>query len=276
MRVERLGKYPLLSAIGKGSMGVIYKSFDPPTNRPVALKTIRSDLLEHDATENFSAQFCAEAEAARGLTHPGIVAVYGYGEEEGYAYIVMEYIEGHSLQEAFEQETVFSVAQAVSILSQVLEALQYAHDRGVWHRDIKPANILVRSDGRVKLTDFGIAQIVAPSQPVAPMDALMGTPGYIAPETYLSDTFDSRIDVFAAGAVLYQLLAGVPAFEGTPEKIMFRVCHEPPLPPSMAGGRRIPSSFDGVVMKALAIRAEDRFASAAQFRQALLTLSPTM
>ena len=263
-----LGKYPLLGVIGKGSMGILYRSVDPHIKRPVALKTIRRDLLEQAQTENFSARFRVEAQAAGGLAHPGIVAVYEYGEEDAYAYIAMEYIEGRSLRECFEQKMPFSIGQVVSILSQLLEALQYAHDRGVWHRDIKPANILVMTDGRVKVTDFGIARIE--SSMLTQIGAIMGTPGFIAPEMYLGDTFDSRVDLFAAGVVLYQLLAGAPPFLGTAEKVMFKVCYETPVPPSVAG--RLPSlqAFDAVVMKALARRPDDRFTSAAQFRAALL------
>jgi len=197
---ERLGKYPLLSVIGKGSMGIIYKSIDPHIKRPVALKTIRRDLLVDDSNENFSARFRIEAQAAGGLAHPGIVAVYEYGEEGAFAYIAMEYIEGRSLRECFEQKAAFSVAQVVNILAQLLDALQYAHERGVWHRDIKPANILIMSNGQVKVTDFGIARIE--SSMLTQVGAIMGTPGFIAPEMYLGDVFDNRIDVFAAGVVI--------------------------------------------------------------------------
>jgi len=265
---RNLGKYPLLGVIGKGSMGILYRSVDPHIKRPVALKTIRRDLLEQAQTENFSARFRIEAQAAGGLAHPGIVSVYEYGEEDAYAYIAMEYIEGRSLRECFEQKMPFSIGQVVGILSQLLEALQYAHDRGVWHRDIKPANILVMTDGRVKVTDFGIARIE--SSMLTQIGAIMGTPGFIAPEMYLGDTFDSRVDLFAAGVVLYQLLAGTPPFLGTAEKVMFKVCYETPVPPSVAG--RLPSlqAFDSVVMRALARKPDDRFTSATQFRAALL------
>ena len=264
---ERLGKYPLLSVIGKGSMGIIYKSMDPHIKRAVALKTIRRDLLVDDANENFSARFRIEAQAAGGLAHPGIVSVYEYGEEGEFAYIAMEYVEGRSLRECFEQKAAFSAAQVVGILTQLLEALQFAHDRGVWHRDIKPANILIMNTGQVKVTDFGIARVE--SSMLTQIGAVMGTPGFIAPEMYLGDTFDHRIDVFAAGVVLYQLLAGTPPFTGTPEKVMFKVCYEAPLPPSVAG--RLPSlqPFDAVVMQALARRPGDRFPSASQFLTAL-------
>ena len=265
---KQLGKYPLSSVIGKGSMGVLYRSVDPDTRRPVALKTIRRDLLEHDDSESFPARFRLEAQAAGALSHPGIVAVYEYGEQGAYAYIAMEHIEGRSLQQCFEQKTSFSVIEAVNIVSQLLEALQYAHDRGVWHRDIKPANILLTPEGRVKVTDFGIARIE--SSLLTQVGVIMGTPGYIAPETYLTDTYDGRIDVFAAGAVLYQLLTGTPAYVGTAERIMFEVCYETPLPPSVAGRLLHLQPYDAVVLRALARRPEDRFASAAQFRDALL------
>jgi len=264
---ERLGKYPLLGVIGKGSMGVLYKSFDPHIKRAVALKTIRRDLLEDDGTENFSARFRNEAQAAGGLAHPGIVAVYEYGEDGAYAYIAMEYVEGRSLRECFEQRVAFSVTQVVDVVSQLLDALQYAHERGVWHRDIKPANILIQGDGRVKVTDFGIARIE--SSMLTQVGAIMGTPGFIAPEMYLGDTFDSRIDVFAAGVVLYQLLAGAPPFTGTAEKVMFKVCYETPVPPSVAGRLATLQPFDGVVMRALARDPGERFTTAAQFLQAL-------
>ncbi|HXW73918.1 MAG TPA: protein kinase [Steroidobacteraceae bacterium] len=264
---ERLGKYPLLGVIGKGSMGVLYKSVDPHIKRAVALKTIRRDLLEDDGTENFSARFRNEAQAAGSLAHPGIVSVYEYGEDGAYAYIAMEYVEGRSLRECFEQRVAFSVTQVVDVVSQLLEALQYAHERGVWHRDIKPANILIQGDGRVKVTDFGIARIE--SSMLTQVGAIMGTPGFIAPEMYLGDTFDSRIDVFAAGVVLYQLLAGAPPFTGTAEKVMFKVCYETPVPPSVAGRLATLQPFDGVVMRALAREPGERFTTAAQFLAAL-------
>src|ERR1700761_5223517 len=264
---RNLGKYPLLGVIGKGSMGILYRSVDPHIKRPVALKTIRRDLLEQAQTENFSARFRVEAQAAGGLAHPGIVSVYEYGEEDAYAYIAMEYIEGRSLRECFEQKMPFSIGQVVSVVSQLLDALQYAHDRGVWHRDIKPANILITPSGQVKVTDFGIARVE--SSMLTQVGAIMGTPVFIAPEMYLGDTFDHRVDLFAAGVVLYQLLAGVPPFTGSAEKVMFKVCYEVPLPPSIAG--RLPSlqPFDSVVMRALARDPDERFADAGEFLKAL-------
>jgi serine/threonine protein kinase len=265
---ERLGKYPLLSVIGRGSMGVLYKSLDPHIKRPVALKTIRRDLLDDGDPENFSARFRVEAQAAGRLAHPGIVGVYEYGEQDAFAFIAMEFIEGRSLRECFERKVAFSIAEVVSIVSQLLAALQYAHERGVWHRDIKPANILMTPSGQVKVTDFGIARVE--SSMLTQVGAIMGTPGFIAPEMYLGDSFDHRVDLFAAGVVLYQLLAGTPPFSGTADKVMFKVCYEIPLPPSVTSRLPALQCFDSVVMQALARDPDERFANAGQFLAALL------
>src|SRR5258706_6692029 len=249
-------------------MGVVYRSFDPHIRRPVALKTIRRDLLDDDGAGAFSARFRNEAQAAGRLLHPGIVAVYEYGEENEFAYIAMEYVEGNSLRHYFEQKVRFGIQDVVSVMSQLLEALQYAHDRGVWHRDIKPANIIIMSNGRVKIADFGIARVE--SSTLTQIGAVMGTPGYIAPELYLSTEVDCRIDVFAAGVVAYQLLAGAPPFGGSPEGVMYKVCYETPVPPSVAGREPSMESFDSIVLRAMAKRAQDRYASAAHFREALM------
>jgi eukaryotic-like serine/threonine-protein kinase len=263
---ERLGKYPLMSIIGTGSMAVVYKSIDPDIGRPVALKTIRRELLD-DEIENYPARLRIEAEAGAALVHPCIVKTYEYGEADGYAFIAMEYVEGHSLRDCFESQVRFNTDQAINIISQLLKALQYAHLRGVWHRDVKPANILLVTDGLIKVGDFGIARVE--SLNLAQTDSIMGTPGYIAPEMYLGEAFDQRIDLFAAGVVFYQLLTGMAPFVGTPEKIMFKVCYETPLPPSVVARQSSLRPFDAVVLKALVRRPEERFASAAEFLEAL-------
>jgi eukaryotic-like serine/threonine-protein kinase len=263
---ERLGKYPLLGIIGTGSMSVVYKSFDPEIGRAVALKTIRQELLD-DEIENFPARLRIEAEAAGALAHPCIVRTYEYGEADGYAYIAMEYVESHSLRDCFDSQVRFNTDQAINIISQLLKALQYAHQHGVWHRDVKPSNILLVTDGLIKITDFGIARVE--SLNMAQTDSIMGTPGFIAPEMYLGEKFDQRVDLFAAGVVFYHLLAGVAPFVGTPEKIMFKCCYETPLPVSVVARQGSLRPFDAVVEKALARRPEERFANAAEFLEAL-------
>jgi serine/threonine-protein kinase len=264
---ERIGNYALLRVIASGAMGILYESVDLQTGWQIALKVLRQDLLNAVDTEGFLAKFRGEARVAADLDHTGIVSVYDYGEEAGYAYIAMEYVEGRSLRDCFERNVAFSIGNSIDIMSQLLEALQYAHEHGVWHRDIKPANVLISHSGRIKVADFGIAR-TEPSTSYGSED-VMGTPGYIAPESYLSDTFDNRVDVFAAGAVLYQLFTGVPAFVGTAEQIMLQACYEKPLPPSMASGLPALRQYDAIVLRALAKRPEERYSSAAEFREAL-------
>jgi serine/threonine-protein kinase len=265
---DRLGKYAVQGIAGNGTMGVVYRSFDPIIRRSVALKTIRRELLEHDKAGAFGARFRNEAQAAGGLVHPGIVAIYEYGEEAGYAYIAMEFVEGSSLRQCIEQNIRFTVSEAVSMTSQPLDALQYAHERGVWHRDIKPANIMITGNGRIKITDFGIARVN--SSMLTQVGAIMGTLGSIAPELYLGEPYDSRVDVFAAGVVLYEMLTGTGPFRDTPENIMHKACYEARVAPSVASNNPLLKCYDAVPLQALAARPDERFASAGQFRHALL------
>lgn len=266
---QNLGKYPILGQIGKGAMGVVYKSFDPVIHRSVALKTVRKELLtdEEDAAA-LSARFRNEAQAAGRLLHPGVVAVYEYGEDAQYAFIAMEYVEGGSLRQYFERKVRFEERDVVSVMAQLLEALQYAHDQGVWHRDIKPANIIIMNNGRVKVADFGIARVE--SSTLTQVGVVMGTPGFIAPEQYLGTEVDHRVDVFAAGVVLYELLTGEAAFSGTKESVMYKVCHEAPLAPSIKAAKPALVRFDAIALRALAKRPQDRYPSAGKFREDLL------
>src|SRR6266545_1800360 len=180
---DRLGKYEITEVLGRGAMGVVYKGFDPGIRRIVAIKTIRRELIEGERpAAAMLARFRNEAQAAGKLAHPGIVAVYDYGEDASVAYIAMEYVEGNSLREYLGRGTRFAERDAVSVMSQLLEALEHAHERRVWHRDIKPANIIVMMNGRVKVADFGIARIEASD--LTQTSAMLGSPGYMAPEQY--------------------------------------------------------------------------------------------
>jgi serine/threonine-protein kinase len=266
---QRLGKYPVTEVLGKGAMGIVYKGYDPVIKRPVAIKTIRKELIEEDEkAESLAGRFRKEAQAAGALNHPGIVSVYEYGEDQQYAYIAMEYVEGNTLREYLARGATFDERDTVSIMSQLLDALDYAHQRTVWHRDVKPANIIIMSNGRIKLADFGIARIESSDRTHASI--VMGTPGYIAPEHYLGQAVDHRVDVFSAGVLFYVLLARQAPFRGRPEAIMHDVCyHDPELPSAVDPEHRWPQ-YDPLVVRAIRKNPAERFPSAGSFRAAIL------
>src|SRR5262245_22212166 len=279
---EKLGKYPITGVIGRGAMGIVFKGYDPVIKRPVAIKTIRKDLLEDDdvgsvavsgasgqfASDTMSSRFQREAQAAGALNHPGIVSVYEYGEDASYAFIAMELVEGNNLRDYIANGTSFDEQDTVSIMSQLLDALHYAHNSTVWHRDIKPANIMVMSNGRIKLTDFGIARLESADR--TRTNVIMGTPGYIAPELYLGGHVDHRMDIFAAGVVFYQLLARKSPFRGGPEAIMHDVCYHDPEAASKADPAHRWPHYDGIVARAISKAPAERFQSAGEFRSAIL------
>jgi tRNA A-37 threonylcarbamoyl transferase component Bud32 len=266
---HHLGKYEITEVLGQGAMGVVYKGFDPGIRRTVAIKTIRRELVEGErAAAAMLARFRNEAQAAGKLAHPGIVAVYDYGEDASVAYIAMEYVEGNSLREYIGRGTRFAERNAVSIMSQLLEALGHAHERRVWHRDIKPGNVIVMRNGKVKVADFGIARIEASELTQTGM--MMGSPGYMAPEQYAAAQIDHRADLFAAGVMFYQLITGAKPFVGTTEQVSYATCHTEPLRPSLADPGKGWERYDAVIAKALAKKPEDRFQSAETFRAAVL------
>ena len=266
---HHLGKYEITEVLGQGAMGVVYKGFDPGIRRTVAIKTIRRELVEGErAAAAMLARFRNEAQAAGKLAHPGIVAVYDYGEDASVAYIAMEYVEGNSLREYIGRGKRFAERDAVSVMSQLLEALGHAHERRVWHRDIKPGNVIVMRNGKVKVADFGIARIEASELTQTGM--MLGSPGYMAPEQYAAAQIDHRADLFAAGVVFYQLITGAKPFVGTTEQVSYATCHTEPLRPSLADPGKGWERYDAVIAKALAKKPEDRFQSAEAFRAAVL------
>jgi serine/threonine-protein kinase len=266
---ERLGKYDIVEVLGKGAMGVVFKGFDPDIDRTVAIKTVRKELIEEEDRAGMAlARFKNEARAAGRLSHPGIVGVYDYGESGSVAYIAMEFVQGNSLREYFNRGTRFAERDAISIMVQLLDALQHAHDQGVWHRDVKPANMIIMTSGKVKIADFGIARI--DTSTLTQTGVVMGSPGYMAPEQYTGDKVDRRADLFAAGVVMYQLLTGARPFAGSVESIPYKICHvEPPLP-SEAEPDRGWERYNAVIAKALAKQPGDRFQTAGEFRAAIL------
>ena len=269
---ERLGRYPVKGVIGAGAMGVVYLGFDPEINRPVAIKTIRKHLLDAGHQDsNVAGRFRLEAQAAGRLSHPGIVTVYDVGDDDDCAYIAMEYVAGQSLREYLSRGWRFSTSEVVSLLTQLLDALGEAHSKGVLHRDIKPANLMINEGGRLKVTDFGIARIE--SSQFTRTESVLGSPGYMAPEQYTGGEVDRRVDIFSAGVVLYRLLTGRMPYSGTDQAMMYRVVYGEPDPLCKDAGEAVLAPFEPVVKRALARQATQRFASAAEFRQALVELA---
>lgn len=265
----RLGKYTIDGVLGSGAMGVVYLATDPMIQRRVALKTIQRSLVgDGDVSgSSIAARFRNEAQAAGRLTHPGIVAIYEYGEDGDTAFIAMEYVEGQDLSKILSVNPIMSEPMLLQVMDQLLAALHYAHERGVWHRDIKPANLILTQSGQLKVTDFGIARIRDAA--LTQVTSTIGTHGYMAPEQYRGGDIDHRVDIFAAGVLLYRLLSGVAPFGGAPEAIMYKVLHITPTVPSVTGDIKRTLQLDSVVVKALAKDAKDRFPTAGAFREAL-------
>lgn len=262
-----VGKYEIVDAIGSGGMGTVYRAFDPTLERMVALKIVRFDKVSDVTPEQLRERFRNEAKAVARLNDPAIVTIFDYDDQDPFgAYIAMEYVQGCALDEYVKQRPGLHLEDAVSAMQQVLGGLAFAHGKGVVHRDIKPSNLLVTRDGLVKITDFGIAKITA--QSTTQTGLMVGTPQYMAPEQFVGGGVDHRCDIYAAGAVLYELLTGAPPFTGTSAEVMYKVCHEPPKPMS-AVDATIPGVFDAIVAKALEKVPANRYASAGEFQRAL-------
>ncbi|HEY2864778.1 MAG TPA: serine/threonine-protein kinase [Casimicrobiaceae bacterium] len=263
----KIGKYTIESVLGKGAMGVVYKAFDPGIERVVAIKTVRKDRVDQDLIEQSMARFKNEAKAAGRLLHPNIVSVYEYGEDEANAFIVMEYVEGTGLREYLARKASFDLPHVASIMTQLLRALDFAHERGVIHRDIKPANLILTADGTLKVADFGIARIDTSN--LTTLGMVMGTPSYMSPEQCQGQPVDKRSDLFSAAVVLYELLAGEKPFAGATETIAYKICHESPRPASAISRLNLSPTIDAVLAVALEKSPDARFQNARAFSRAL-------
>ncbi len=264
----KLGKYEIHRELGSGAMGVVYEGWDPGIARRVAIKTVRRDQLDRAEAGEILARFQREAQAAGRLSHPNIVGIYEYGEDEGTAFIAMEFIEGRELKDYFDANERFALPEIGRIMAQLLAALGHAHQNGITHRDIKPANIILLKDGTVKVADFGIARIE--SSNLTQAGAVLGTPAYMSPEQFMGQTVDGRSDLFSAGVILYQFLTGDKPFTGTLTTIMHKVLKEDPPAPSELNVQ-VPRPFDALVRQALAKRPEDRYQTAQAFAAAIDT-----
>jgi tRNA A-37 threonylcarbamoyl transferase component Bud32 len=260
-----IGRYRPVALLGSGAMGSVYRAHDPLIDRMVAVKVVRTDAVDPEVRTEFFERFRQEVQAAGRCSHPGIVGVYDYIADAGDPSIVMELVEGSSLQQILRDPAARASLQAVPVLLQVLEGLGYAHGQGVIHRDIKPANIIVTPSGQAKIADFGIARLNEAALTQA--GAMLGTPHYMAPEQVADEDVDRRADLFAVGAIFYEILAGRPPFAGrTLAETIQRLTG--PLEVDL-GPIAAEPAYVSVLRKALAKDRSQRFRSADAFGAAL-------
>jgi eukaryotic-like serine/threonine-protein kinase len=257
--IATLGRYKIISELGQGAMGVVYKAVDPIIDRTVAIKTINLNL-SHQELEEYEARFQQEIKAAGRLNHPNIVTIYDVGKTESVAYMAMEFLEGKELKDMIATGNVSPADQVVDIISQVADGLSFAHQQDIVHRDVKPSNIMVMKGGIAKITDFGIARL--PNSAVKTMTGLiLGSPRYMSPEQVIGKAIDARSDIFSLGVVLYEALTGVPPFDGdNVNAIMYATVNTTPPPPS-SHAHGLPPMLDLIAAKAMAKLLEDRYQS---------------
>ena len=266
-----IGKYRILGQIGEGAMGVVYRALDPVLNRPVAVK-VMSDALARDS--DLRGRFLREAQSAGSLQHPNVVTIYDFGEVDGHLFIAMELVEGADLDEILKSAAPLSAVEKVDVLIDVLNGLAYAHKRGIVHRDIKPANVRIDEEGRARIMDFGIAHLSSSNMTRTGMT--VGTPAYMSPEQITGGAIAASSDIFAVGAVMYELFTGEQAFGGdTLQSVMYKIVSAPT--PEMkldtgapgAQSSAVSYALGAIVVRALEKEPADRYESALDMAAAL-------
>lgn len=266
------GRYEVLDKIGGGGMAIVYKGMDLLLNRTVTVKVLREQFVHE---EDFIKRFHREAQAVAKLSHPNIVSIYDVGHEQDLHYLVMEYVEGQNLKEIILQKAPVDPLEAIDYLVQILDGLEHAHESGVIHRDIKPHNILVTKNGKVKVTDFGIAQAVS-SATLTYSGTVVGSVQYISPEQAKGEQTGIYSDIYSAGVILYELLTGVLPFTGDSAiSIALKHIQSDFTPPGQIV-QGIPASLERVVLKAMVKDPKHRFQSAAEMKLALEKIRGTM
>ena len=259
-------RYKIISKIGVGGMADVFKGEDTLLGRPVAVKILHSNFAGDD---DFVARFKREAQAAGKLSHPNIVSMYDVGFDQGYHYIVMEYIEGETLKEYINRHERISIDNAVKFTIAIAEGLEHAHAMGIVHCDIIPHNVLITKQGRIKVTDFGIARAMNAGTTMMYTNSIMGSAHYLSPEQASGKPVNGSTDIYSLGAVLYEMLTGRVPYEGeTPISVALKHVRERLIPPTRYNPS-IPTLLEAAVIKALAKRPEDRFSNITEMIAAL-------
>src|SRR5438477_2363186 len=255
MSLEKVGRYEVISELGRGAMGVVYKALDPTIGRTVALKTMRVDVHGLE-TEDVFRRFKNEARAAGVLNHPNIVTIYDAGEQDGMFYLALEFIEGTTLHSLLAEKRALSPEEIIQLSQQVCKGLDYAHSNGIIHRDIKPANTMITGNGTVKIMDFGIAKA---GGGMTSTGQVLGTPNYMSPEQVKGKPLDGRSDLFSLGVVLYEMATGEKPFVGqNVTTIIYKIVHENPIPPRDLDVTIHPG-LSAVITKTLAKSPDERY-----------------
>jgi len=272
--ISQLGRYEVLSELGQGAMGIVYKARDPLIDRVVAIKTISLGLAL-DEKDEYEERFYQEAKAAGRLNHPNIVTIYDVGRSGDVAYIAMEFLQGRELRDIMNESGLLPVDQVLDIAAQVAQGLAYAHEHDIVHRDIKPSNIMVIRDGHVKITDFGIARM-ASSLVRTQTGMVLGSPKYMSPEQVIGKAIDQRSDIFSLGVMFYEMLTGQTPFKGENiNAIMYQTLNTIPSPPNTLNPS-VPEMVNFIVAKALAKGVDDRYQNAKDFADDLRACRDTV
>jgi serine/threonine-protein kinase len=255
--LTKTGRYQIVAELGRGSMGIVYQGFDPVIGRTVAIKTMLPEGLSPQEFQEYKARFQREAMAAGILAHPNIITVYDFGEDNGVLYLAMEFLEGKSLEKLVQEQTVLPIETILPIYDQICSALDHAHRNKVVHRDMKPANIMILQNGLVKVTDFGIAKMMAMGMTQA--GQILGTPNYMSPEQVKGRQIDGRSDIFSLGVILYELVTGEKPFGGQNiTTVIYKIINENPIPPRELDAS-IHAGLSYVISKALAKNPDERY-----------------
>ena len=246
---EKIGHYKVVSELGRGGMGVVYKAHEESLNRFVAIKVL-GDHLSTD--EQFLSRFTREARAAGGLSHPNVIPIYFIGEDDGRHFFAMEYVSGRSVQQMIRQEGLIGNPRAAQIILQAAQGLAAAHDKGVIHRDIKPANLMVDERGVVKIADFGIALPIESQTRLTATGALMGTPGYLSPEHCMGEPVDHRADIYALGVTYFEMLTGRMPFNAESPLALLRQILQEEVPDVTQLNSKVDAESKRILMKMIA------------------------